>query len=249
MLISGLLHGSPALEKWTPSYFAERWGDLLVPVEHGDVRIGKAEKQLVRMADYVAGLLGPGGSRPGRPYLAQLALNMLPAELADDVRFPHSLQQRFSAAPCFWMGAPGTGTPLHYDNAHNYLLQFYGTKSVLLFPPADRGCLYAYPRWSRLRYYSRLPFEKDAETSSWSAFPDLIHSAPSACLLTPGDVLYIPRGYWHLVRTESTSINLNVFWKTRVMYLRQALARPVLTRVGVRESSWVCDTKRNSVAS
>ena len=53
---------------------------------------------------------------------------------------PHRTAPHYNGA-CFhfqaniWVGTGGTCTPLHYDNAHNLLLQAVGSKRVWTFPP------------------------------------------------------------------------------------------------------------------
>jgi hypothetical protein len=37
--------------------------------------------------------------------------------------------------------------------------------------------------------------------------------------LEPGDILYIPRKWWHGVETLDTSISVNIWWTGRVLYL------------------------------
>ena len=51
----------------------------------------------------------------------------------------------------------------------------------------------------------------ELENPDLDRFP-LFNEAPfTDCVLSPGDVLYIPPGWWHYVRSESVSFSVS-FW-------------------------------------
>jgi len=110
-----------------------------------------------------------------------------------------------------WWGSSGSYTPCHFDsNGFNIVFQVYGSKLWVLFPPSE------YPKM----YPTRIPYE---ETSVFSEInilqPDYAkHSKfdglPSySVTLNPGDVLFIPKHWWHYVESVSDSLSINSWFK------------------------------------
>ncbi|ALC45506.1 CG43320 [Drosophila busckii] len=108
-----------------------------------------------------------------------------------------------------WLGSKGANTPCHYDTyGVNIVVQVYGSKSWLLFPPetpfettripyeeSSVYCLenfYA-PQPDKLTYYEKFQY--------------YAHH----CVLNAGDVLIVPRHWWHYVEAVETSLSVN-YW-------------------------------------
>jgi hypothetical protein len=97
-------------------------------------------------------------------------------------------------SPQFYLGGPGTGSPLHFHkDAFNALI--YGKKRWFLLPPSQA-------------LYSTLP------VSSWAATTPL--DGPGApiglkmCTQLAGDVMYVPHGWAHAVLNLETSVGVAV---------------------------------------
>lgn len=115
-----------------------------------------------------------------------------------------------------------------------------GQKKWKLFSPSDSEFLYA----------TRVPFE---ESSVWSEVcvrePDfqrhpLARNATAyEALLDEGDVLYVPRHWWHHVESQTDSISVNLWCEhdlDAVERVKEALAR--LLMASVVQSSADVDT-------
>ncbi|KAA8493682.1 JmjC domain-containing protein F [Porphyridium purpureum] len=105
-----------------------------------------------------------------------------------------------------WLGTSGTVTPCHYDTYENFLVQIAGWKLVYLFPKNQRGM---YPRKAKPNL-SRV----DVEAPDMVRFPlfgSCASPAAQLAILGPGEMLYIPAGWWHAVRSLTTSLSCN-FW-------------------------------------
>ncbi len=99
----------------------------------------------------------------------------------------------------FWMGPTGTVTPFHHDLTNNLLVQIMGRKRVTMIPAIDtplmRNHLHCYSQWPGPEALATLP---DGER------PSLI-----TVDLVPGDILFIPLGWWHHVVGLDTTISLS----------------------------------------
>ncbi|KAI9534442.1 hypothetical protein NQZ68_012675, partial [Dissostichus eleginoides] len=107
-----------------------------------------------------------------------------------------------------WIGSEGANTPCHLDSyGCNLVLQVQGRKRWHLFPPEDTP--YLYP--------TRIPFEESSVFSQLDVLhPDLrrfpgFHGARAHIVtLQPGQVLYVPRHWWHYVESlDPITVSVN----------------------------------------
>jgi lysine-specific demethylase 8 len=110
-----------------------------------------------------------------------------------------------------WIGTRGTVTALHSDPQHNLLAQVAGSKYVRLY---DGGVDAAelYPdvlRAGNTNSYGRSPVR--VEAPDLARYPAFAAATYAELVLAPGEVLFLPQGHWHYVRSLSTSVSVN-FW-------------------------------------
>ncbi|KAH8251689.1 hypothetical protein KR038_004735 [Drosophila bunnanda] len=108
-----------------------------------------------------------------------------------------------------WLGSEQANTPCHYDTfGVNVVVQVHGCKSWLLFPPET-------PLQS-----TRVPYEESSVyclENFYAPDPDKIQELEALslqayhCNLQAGDVLIVPRHWWHYVEARSTSLSVN-YW-------------------------------------
>ena len=118
---------------------------------------------------------------------------------------PAATEPRINA----WFGPAGTLSPLHFDRSHNLLCQVVGSKYVRLYAPEHSERLY--PHTSGPHVVSSRIVDPDAPGVS-QAFPRLVEAAYSDLLLAPGECLYIPPGFWHLVESREISFSVSFWW-------------------------------------
>lgn len=97
----------------------------------------------------------------------------------------------------FWMGPRGTITPWHHDLTQNFLLQLRGRKKVTLASPAET------PRMRNHRHC----FSRFGGTTDFAGVAD--PPATTELILAPGEILFIPVGWWHHVEGLDQTIGMS----------------------------------------
>ncbi|KAL1515572.1 hypothetical protein AB1Y20_002192 [Prymnesium parvum] len=105
-----------------------------------------------------------------------------------------------------WAGHGGGSTPAHYDALDNFLAMVSGTKRVWLYPPRHAFDLYPYPVGHPMDNFA----QPDLERPDLERFPALAHAKALEATLQPGDVLWLPKYWWHLVHQVGTGENLSL---------------------------------------
>lgn len=151
-------------------------------------------------------------------YLAQFdLLSKSPSLAAEAPGLPHTTAGPKGAKEQWrsnvWIGPAGTYTPIHRDPYENLFAQVVGRKRIHLFAPHLAPHLYINKSGPQ------------QNTSTISSEHELLNPAQDRPLLSaalasedafvtelgPGDVLYIPQGWYHCVQSLSTSASVN-FW-------------------------------------
>lgn len=144
-------------------------------------------------------------------YLAQCPLSGGLLPLREDVAPPVALADVTLSSVNLWVAARATLSSAHYDPHHNLLCVITGHKRVRLWPP------------SCTRYFA--PHSVFGESPNHSSIRDPNRSknaaAATACAraegrdftvtLQPGDALFIPAGWWHLVASGARTVGVN-YW-------------------------------------
>ncbi|WP_031068407.1 cupin-like domain-containing protein [Streptomyces sp. NRRL WC-3742] len=123
-----------------------------------------------------------------------------------------------------WIGSADTCSGLHSDLKDNIFVQVHGRKRVVLVPFAQTP--YVYPFLDNI-VNSRV----DPENVDPAAFPRFARADVLTTVMEPGDALFIPRGWWHYIRSESASISINHWFGPQItapQFLR------LLVRLGPR---------------
>jgi len=197
-LITGLVGRWP-LCALPPEILRERFGHVPVRARVGDY-IGTAfaadrAMQDMSMLEY----LDLAASTTGLPpYLGNLELR----ELNGMCHWPAYFDKM--GPPRFWIGPAGTVTPLHCDYDDNIFAQIWGTKRIFLSPPHHDEFLY--PREANAILFGS-PF--DPEAPDYDKFPLARQATMIEVIVNPGDMLYVPAGWYHQVRALTFSLSSN----------------------------------------
>jgi SAM-dependent methyltransferase len=130
-----------------------------------------------------------------------------------------------------WLGDARATTTFHSDPYENLYAVVAGRKRFLLLPPSDGHRLYLSPhpraRHARAADGSWTLLEEEGPPVLWSPvdaepegaearkeaalrFPRFFHGPPPLeVLLEPGDILYLPAGWWHQVSQSDWTVAVN----------------------------------------
>ncbi|HEY1147665.1 MAG TPA: cupin-like domain-containing protein [Pseudoduganella sp.] len=195
-LITGVVDRWPLLSL-TREDLRERFGHVPVRARVGDY-INTAfapdrPMQDMSMREYLD-LDAPGLP----PYVGNLELR----ELNSMCHWPAYFDKM--GPPRFWLGPAGTMTPLHCDYDDNIFAQIWGTKRIFLSPPHHGEFLYA---WEANPVLFGSPVNPEAP--DFDKFPLARQATLIEVIVKPGDMLYIPAGWYHYVHALTFSLSSN----------------------------------------
>ena len=200
-------------------------------------------RKVIKLADYIEYLDAPCANSPGfwidavtkfpcdepgdlagQPlYLTSWRAYKLHPELLDDVTLspvciddwfpllPPSFRDALDSATRYFsagllIGPAGSQANLHQDflHSHAYLAQIRGRKRCTLFSPNDSDALYE--------------GQINLDQPDLAKFPLFRDATAFECTLEPGEMLFIPCGWWHHVVAIEKSITVNYNFFNRVNF-------------------------------
>jgi hypothetical protein len=198
-VITGLVDRWP-LSALTPQTLRDRYSHVPVRARVGDyINTAFAPDRAMQdmsMLEYLE--LVSAGTHDLPPYVGNLELR----ELNRLCHWPTYFSKM--GPPRFWLGPAGTVTPLHCDYDDNIFAQIWGTKRIFLSPPHHDEFLY--PREANPILFGS-PF--NPEEPDFEKFPLARQASMIECIVNPGDLLYVPAGWYHQVRSLTFSLSAN----------------------------------------
>ncbi len=208
-IFSNSLESWSALKSWNPLFFKKKYGNFEFNVNPNlpentapYLYNSKEYSTLMKLSDFIELM-----SKNKSCYLAQEDMQAF-KDLKENYNFydliPSSNHNQDDVFVNLWMGA-NTRSGLHFDTLDNFLVQIYGTKKVVLIPPEDAAFVYSIPYNFSKCYVN--PFEPN-----FKKFPKFKKARIFEGELKPGDVLFIPRGWYHYIYSPKQSISLNCWY-------------------------------------
>jgi hypothetical protein len=226
VVVTDALRGWRALGRWTPEFFRQEFGDMKFmineePNQKADYKGNEGGTEYT-MARFIDRVLESTDESPA-PYFRNRVLYDLFPSLRQDIEplpeylFPNWLPEHYAvkyvsevlnrgAAIELFIGGKGGSFPvLHYDGAgvHAFLMQMYGRKEYIVFPPDQEPLLYPSPDRENLSLLNSV------ESPDLKKFPLFAKADPTKFILEPGQLLFVPAHWWHTVKMLSPSITLS----------------------------------------
>jgi len=205
VIITGMLDDCAARGKWTFEHLIGRLGDREVEVQFGrdadpDYEIhSRTLRRRMPFAEYAALVRDAGRSNDFYMTANNDGHNAeaLRGLMADLPPLDAYLRER---GGFFWFGPAGTITPFHHDLTNNFMLQIAGRKRVRLIAPCDTPKVY-----NQRHCFSQV----DGRDIDLRRFPLMAGVAVIDCVLAPGEILFLPVGWWHFVEALDVTITVS----------------------------------------
>jgi ribosomal protein L16 Arg81 hydroxylase len=209
LILTDITQNWAALSRWNPEYLKEKYGEVEIEVQSDrnsdqqyEINIEEHRKKM-RMEDYVNTIVNSGVSN--NHYMVANNGNIqktgLRSLLNDIEIFPEYLNPQNIDGTCFfWFGPAGTITPLHHDPVNLMFVQVYGRKVWKIVPPYYTHLLY-----NHIGVFS----EVDCENPDYAKYPLFKEVQIIEVMLNPGDVIFMPVGWWHAVKSLDISISMS----------------------------------------
>jgi hypothetical protein len=219
VILTGEMADWPARLRWTPDYIKAEIGSR--PVEFQGGRTGAdrferdkdAHRQVAPFAMFIDQIQRPGAGNDAylTAYNSSRNAEALSALKSDLGRLDRFLDYRDDGADgMFWIGPAGTLTALHHDLTNNLIAQIVGRKRIRLAPAAEVGKLY-----NDQHVFSEIA-DLEAPGLDPTRHPRLAHLRFYDVLLEPGEILFVPLGWWHQVKSLDFSVTVtytNFRWR------------------------------------
>lgn len=220
IVLEGVMDHWPAMtsRQWSFPYLKAVAGYRTVPVEIGSRYTDESWTQkLMTINEFVDGYVNKDDNTCSETgcnkvaYLAQHQLFDQIPELASDICIPDYCclggGNGENIVMNAWFGPKGTVSPLHHDPHHNLLAQVVGEKYIRIYSTSETEKLYPHDSFL-LSNTSQV----DVESPDLENFPLFGNAVYKECILTPGQMLYIPPKHWHFVKSLSVSFSVSFWW-------------------------------------
>ena len=227
VIVTDALKAWPAVGRWTPDFFKTQFGGMKFTI-HDTLRSQIGYKDAggateYTMATFVDRVMASTDDSPA-PYFRNRILAEYFPTLVPDIQplpvyfAPNWLTERFlvksvgkhlnrGAAIEIYIGGKGGAFPvLHYDGSatHAFLMQIYGVKEYIVYPPDQREFLYPSPDSRNLSMVNSL------DTPDLERFPLFTQARGARFELHPGELLFVPALWWHTAKMLTPSITVSI---------------------------------------
>jgi len=231
VVLAGAARDWPAVAKWTPDWFADRFGDHEVRLLNAAVEdIARPDwrpvEQTLSLREVIETI-----TRGSDLYSRFLPLlHDFPGLAADfDETWLAGLRNSVSTGRNYqlFIGGPGSNTALHTAMGSNLFVQVHGRKRWRIV--STRFTQRLHPAMQRSPYFFS-PLDLDS--------PNLRGVSGWETILEPGDVLYNPPFYWHQVRNLTATIGVGFRYYAPGPIFRSSAALALLTVAARNPPIW-----------
>lgn len=208
VILEGCMADWPAFQKWTPEFLKEQFGEAVC---HASINLPSGASpgvydwadftKWMKLSEFVEFMRSSD-----KPSYMQQVPDRLLGDLEEWCHFDEltDLRQQNIYKNVFF-GSDNTNSSLHYDMPENFLAQIYGAKQVYLFHPDQRVHIDTYP--DSLRMSPVDPYAPDL-----AAHPKYANARGMVGRIEAGEIVFIPRAYWHQLRSIGESISVNCWY-------------------------------------
>ncbi len=204
VLLEQLIINWPALDSWDIEYLQSKYGDIIIPIEYFTNEYFRPSKIInIKFSEYLT-TLKTATKRPSI-YLSELELTKYFPELLSDIRTPAFLPPTVKLHHKLFFGYASIASAHYHAVRQALLCQIIGNKKVYLIHPRYFYRLSPEPWYSTSFNFSKINFSNEQQLEKYKKYFIEVN-------LKPGDALFIPINWWHLVIGEQLSLSLTFFW-------------------------------------
>ncbi len=232
VIFTTLGHDWPAMTRWTPDYFRQRFGDRAVmAVTTTKKAKGHAGHYGVPVEMTMNAYLDAVLVKDEDLRLAARHTREIASELVDDFSHPDLGRDYSNDLLWLFLGSKGSRTPLHFDFGpfHVFHTMFFGRKTLHLFAPSQGTNLHQLPLTARSKVD---PFHPDT-----ARFPRLAQLQGWRATIQRGETLFLPAGCWHDAHYHDASLALTLRFTEGARFV----APRVLYRLGIGAISGILE--------
>jgi len=207
VLLKGYAKNWGATKKWSLDYLVNLADDKEVSLLSSNYIQEDAKYQKSTLKSYLEKLRKSESDPNFTDYLTTLDIfNYLP-NLKGDTDF--SIFEKNTAINdiAAWIGPKGTVTGFHNDSGDNMYAQIKGEKLFILVSPKNNKLLYPSSKYVNGATASLV----DITNFNAEKYGKFTTAKFYKVILKPGDVLFLPKSWWHYVQSLDSSISISNF--------------------------------------
>jgi hypothetical protein len=208
VVLKGYGNNWPARTKWTLDYLESLETEKPVSLEIGAINQNETNFVKQDLSSYIKSVKdGELNGNKNPAYLTLFSIFERFPHLKEDIDLSIFTKYTKRNNTFGWIGPKGTITGFHKDSLNNLLAQVMGKKLVILASPKQTKNMYISEKFELAAISSQV----DINNYDQKKHPKIQDVEFFSVVLDPGDVLFIPRGWWHYVRSLDTSISISNF--------------------------------------
>ena len=206
-----------AVKRWSPGFFKSEFGNRQITVHDVKMKISYFVDRVVHATEDNPApyLLGTGQGNYFKDLFPELAADIVPIpeyispNWLGDRYLISFLGQRLNRGPRaeIFFGGKGSSFPvMHWDSLgfHAFNVQVYGEKTWYLYEPQQSSCVYPKHPGSNQSQIS------DVVNPDLTRFPLFAKAVRHQNTLKPGEMIFVPAGWWHTTRIPCPSISIAI---------------------------------------
>ena len=204
-IITGALQGWSALDLWNIEYLKSKIGHKLVRCRTSEnsyfdnsqqytaVKLAKFFDWVVEQQNKDLLKLFRAQATNKQFFVGSLDISSHFSELLNDFQLPPYFEPNLLMSNNLWLGNGNNRVNLHYDFYHNLNAQIVGKKHWIIYPPQQSSLLYPHPWYSKHFWCSQV----NIHAPDYAQFPKFKTATSWSGVVAPGEVIFIPAGWWH----------------------------------------------------
>lgn len=209
VVITDIMSDWKALKKWSFEFFGNLNYSHPLHIEIGNILQDQTAFEKQTIGNYIEKEIVDSniGHSENKPYLSSFNIFHSFPDLEKDIDFSLLTSFNIKNIALIWIGPSGTITGFHTDWVDNLVAQIRGRKNFLLVSPDYNFQMYPSSKYDSRSKLSLINF-KNYSSEQYPLFQEVkIFDAT----LNPGEMLFIPQGWWHHVEALEASITVNNF--------------------------------------